>query len=1422
MRTVRFPRSKAIGRRMHSRLPIPIILTALPLLLFTQAATADGPPAMTSPKVAIATPWLPADTPQQAQPPSPRKGASVMLPDSGDIDLDNERAVFAHVFGHLPSKVDVIPTENYLYWRFHTPDKYIWGNLRLGPQDRDQGIVHIGYYEFKESLTGPEEANARYTTLGAADGISVYKQDDFNYDVAYGGKRVSFALNVVDQSPPSAFVTPADEIFVMRTEDESRTQFHLMFHTQTENFLFVANEDRGPLTDTVMVSEDLALDLSTGFAYYIDRANNDRKILVGVYQRNIAQNNYFDGPADQLADNYIADVPEYRGYLNKAYPWTTNVIDQYGFYLHDSGSRVAVAPYHAYTSIEELQGMIDTCQQFDGLGHMLACLIPGGMTKSIPEFNTQGLKGAQGLPGISGAPNHEAVEVRDQTQATAVFYEDFEGPLSLADRGWQADGLWHIVAEPPTSCPPALNYQSPTQSAYYGIDMQCNYDDGTPNFGFLYTPVITLPADAYLYYDFRRQTEGMCGRQDISIVEISASGVDPNGVAITVGDSWELLRAECDDTNMWYGSGPIDLRRYAGADIQIRFLFDTVTATSNGFLGWQIDNVGIWTGNGAGPTPRWHVVGQTWHLAGATFPPLHLAGATWGHVFGVTWGHVVGFTWGHNAAITWGHIAGITWWPGGGARPGPGAGGGGAGGPGGGAPPRKPPHMAGITWHLAGITAPPPGGKHYSGWTWHREELTFIPPGSKHWSGWTWHKQPWTFIPPGSKHWSGITWHDGDITFIPPGTKHNSGSTWHYGGVTFIPRGTKHNSGVTWHVSGATFIPRGSRHEPGVTWHINGVTFIPRGSKHAAGTTYHLPGLTFIPPGSKHNSGYTWHYTGQTFIPPGTKHNSGVTWHVNGVSFIPKDSKHAAGITWHLTAVTFVPDTARHVVPWSPHSPTWSFVPPGAEHNSGVTWHYSGQTFIPEGTIHNSGVTWHYSGETFIPAGSEHNSGTTWHYSGESFIPGGTTHNSGITWHYSGESFIPGDAKHNSGVTWHVTGESFVPGDAKHMSGTTWHATDGSFMYSTVMYPECADATECPEIEGFIAQCNPEDGTCEYLPAVGQLCEDGDPYTVNDTIDEYGHCMGEKIAGSPCDDFNDCTVNDMWDPNGTCVGTPAAAGSPCDDGNPWTNYDTCDGLGGCEGVPLVGMPCDDGDELTANDIVGTDGACHGDVVLEVDDGDLCNGVEEPDAHYLIEPGEPPNCDLPCEGLLGGCDPAFECLAEGALEDFDLPGDCLIGDCEEYPTQEDLNCDDGNPCTADYCDPNGVCQHVVDMAAACDDGDDCTINDTCVDGMCVGEATPSCDCNLNGQADWIDIAEGVSFDDNGNGIPDECEAYEVGDLNCDGLVNNGDIDAFVLALTDPLAYAATYPDCDRNLADINGDGEVNNGDIDGFVALLSGG
>ena len=96
-----------------------------------------------------------------------------------------------------------------------------------------------------------------------------------------------------------------------------------------------------------------------------------------------------------------------------------------------------------------------------------------------------------------------------------------------------------------------------------------------------------------------------------------------------------------------------------------------------------------------------------------------------------------------------------------------------------------------------------------------------------------------------------------------------------------------------------------------------------------------------------------------------------------------------------------------------------------------------------------------------------------------------------------------------------------------------------------------------------------------------------------------------------------------------------------------------------------------------------------------------------------------------------------------------------------------------------------------------------------------------DCNHNGIPDECDIASGSSHDQNGNGVPDECEPRP-GDLNCDGRVDFGDINPFVLALIGQTQYESTFPACRWLNADCNSDELVNFGDINPFVACLTAG
>jgi hypothetical protein len=66
------------------------------------------------------------------------------------------------------------------------------------------------------------------------------------------------------------------------------------------------------------------------------------------------------------------------------------------------------------------------------------------------------------------------------------------------------------------------------------------------------------------------------------------------------------------------------------------------------------------------------------------------------------------------------------------------------------------------------------------------------------------------------------------------------------------------------------------------------------------------------------------------------------------------------------------------------------------------------------------------------------------------------------------------------------------------------------------------------------------------------------------------------------------------------------------------------------------------------------------------------------------------------------------------------------------------------------------------------------------------------------------------------MPDACE---FGDLNCDGQTNGLDIDAFVIAITDPIAYSQRFPTCDILQGDVDLSGTADLTDMQPFVELL---
>jgi hypothetical protein len=281
---------------------------------------------------------------------------------SNQLNIHSIKNVFGFVFKNLPKEVTIYPTENYYYYSFYHNGIQVSGNIRLDALDRDVGIAHFAYFSTYNRWN--EELINNYKQLTITDGLKIEKIKPLRYKLSYDDKSVFFNLNDLSHIKPAISKIRKDEQFIGPVYDESGIQLYLVYNKNIKQFHYILN-DSSTVPDTFSPSrsnKEILIGNRTGFAFYRDAFKN-RLILIGVYDGNSMVNNYFDGPFDQLPDNFIKGDSLKNAFIHQS-PELKGKIDRFGN-TDNGASRVLITPYIHYANEYQLN-VFASCTQKAG------------------------------------------------------------------------------------------------------------------------------------------------------------------------------------------------------------------------------------------------------------------------------------------------------------------------------------------------------------------------------------------------------------------------------------------------------------------------------------------------------------------------------------------------------------------------------------------------------------------------------------------------------------------------------------------------------------------------------------------------------------------------------------------------------------------------------------------------------------------------------------------------------------------------------------------------------------------------------------------------------------------------------------------------------------------------------------------------
>ena len=353
----------------------------------------------------------------------------------------------------------------------------------------------------------------------------------------------------------------------------------------------------------------------------------------------------------------------------------------------------------------------------------------------------------------------------------------------------------------------------------------------------------------------------------------------------------------------------------------------------------------------------------------------------------------------------------------------------------------------------------------------------------------------------------------------------------------------------------------------------------------------------------------------------------------------------------------------------------------------------------------------------------------------------------------------------------------------------------------------CDMAKGCTHTDDDGKPCDADGSACtagdvcqgsQCVKGVTVSCDDGNPCTVDKCDGKTGQCgITNEDDGIPCDDGTKCTSKDACS-GGTCKGKAVS----CDDDNPCTD-DVCDKTSGCSPTPMTGSPCNDGNPCTVGDAC-KDGACDKGKPKVCDFSDTCkpaacdvldgqckfknakNGSACDDGSACTD--KDACLDGTCDGAVLDCNDNNPCTtdscdakigcASGVNSSPCSDGNactqldkCTGGKCVGQSVEVKVDCDDGNVCTTDSCDPKQGCLHAANLLP-CDDGNPCSAGDQCGNNVCKpGSSTCACQSDADcAKQDDADLCNGLMFCDKAVSGQFACKTKPGSVIACDISLN----------------------------------------------------